>query len=122
MFPMSTGSCVVYLRRLLSGREDNPLDPVVRNPLVRFLWAILVACGTVMAMMAGYIFWEIKRDIDDLPAQVAIVATEVRNLSRTVQDTATTSAVQAERTRQHEERLRQVEEQLRTVAGFRGRE
>lgn len=119
---MSTVSCVVYLRRLLSGREDNPLDPVVRNPLVRFLWAIIVASGTVMAMMAGYIFWEIKRDIDDLPAQVAIVATEVRNLSRTVQDTATASAVQVERTRQHDERLRLVEEQLRTMTGFRGKE
>lgn len=98
------------------------MDPVVKSPIVRLLWSVLVASGTVMAMMAGYIFWEIKRDIDDLPAQVAVVATEVRNLNRTVTDGQAAAAVSQERIRAHDERLRMVEDQLRALTGFRVRE
>lgn len=98
------------------------MDPVVRNPLVRFLWAVIVASGTVMAMMAGYIFWEIKRDIDGLPDQIAIVATEVRGLNRTVAEGQTAAAISQERIRAHDERLRLVEDQLRALTGFRARE
>lgn len=109
------------LRRWLK-KGDDAVEPMVKSPMVRFLWAILVGCGTVMAMMAGYIFWEIKKDIADLPAQVAVIATEVRNMNRTVAEGQTASAVAQERLRAHEERLRQVEDQLRSTAGFRTRE
>lgn len=98
------------------------MEPMVKSPMVRFLWAILVGCGTIMAMMAGYIFWEIKKDIADLPQQVAVIATEVRNMNRTVAEGQTASAVAQERIRVHDERLRQVEEQLRAMTNFRIRE
>lgn len=109
------------LRRWIAKGEDA-VDPVVRSPLVRLLWAGLVASGTIMAMMAGYIFWEIKGDIDDLPQQIAVVATEVRSLNRTVTDGQASAAVAQERIRAHDERLRMVEDQLRALTGFRVRE
>lgn len=120
-FLMSIRDCIPMLRRWIAKGEDA-VDPVVRSPLVRLLWAGLVASGTIMAMMAGYIFWEIKGDIDDLPQQIAVVATEVRSLNRTVTDGQASAAVAQERIRAHDERLRMVEDQLRALTGFRVRE